>query len=1141
VRVANQQLVPVLAIGVATVFVEAHRAIVTGGVRTITKVRAPMRLSNVYVVPGIASRLFSCRWGFERDNIGTLLDADLCLTLPTGESVPFVERGMHYAIDSVPADVLYAGVDTLDGGEADRWHGRLGHLSIGRVHKTLMELGINGYSARHDPKACDACLSTRRRNGHPSRPTTAAAGLYPEFGSRIDTDIMGPLAESDQGFTYAINFVDRSSRLYAVYFMRGREHPNVLDAAKTFMRDHAHLLTKTRVPGVVDLWHCDNAGEFTDMKLEAWAAAQGIQRSFSIAEVHASNGAAERCWGVLTRSMRAMLAHAGGDEQQARFWPYLLLAAVHCHNNVYSFASAVPAIPIVLASGSTIPPFPLRKFKVMLCDCWVSIKTSETYDKLAPRRIKGVHLGYDSRRRGYFVWLPELGRITTASDVEFCEDSFTQLAAARPGVKILRRAHNKELPEVLPITAALDGLATSVEHPSVTVARARIARTVGASAASAAMPLPLTATRRTASTPASRPAPAARPRPAPVPPTPPPSRPPPPPPRIAPPIDAPSGRTRSVAAAAAAPASAAAPAASLVVDAPTYELAYVQNRDDYTYAPAGSLASDSSDAVLLVGSVMGESYEVDLNIGIVPIPRSYAAAVTDHVYGAKWRAACDDDFKGKYTLLKTWELVKSIPVGRRVIKGKWVFTVKYKSDGTVDKFKARYVGCGYNQVQGVDYVDSFCSTLRLESLRIFLAGACIHDDDLLEVDVVKAFPSGDWDGTEMYLQQPPGYVDANFKACRLLRPLEGTKQAGNLWMVGNNKTITGLGFEQCAFEPNVWRKVTTGGLLRLAVYVDNVVIRYPRGRRDLADAEFVIPYGDRYNITIIGEPKILLGIEITRNRAARTLTLAQGLYIEKIFNKFCSARTTKDFSVPVHQAGIDAFHSMQPGNADDRLALGHRNLLELLGSLLWATATHPEIDFYVSWLCQFMSAPKIEHYDAGLAILSYLYHARAIGLNYSASHPELEAFCDASWGRQPRDFFGFALIFGGAAVSACSKRIKIITLATQESELYGYAQAARALRFSQLLIEFLGHQLRLPSPIHTDSASAIPYLTQPGATARTRHYEKFILFGREQCANGVSKPVWLSTTDLSADLFTKALDKTSFLRHRASLLGSSRH
>jgi len=93
-----------------------------------------------------------------------------------------------------------------------------------------------------------------------------------------------------------------------------------------------------------------------------------------------------------------------------------------------------------------------------------------------------------------------------------------------------------------------------------------------------------------------------------------------------------------------------------------------------------------------------------------------------------------------------------------------------------------------------------------------------------------------------------------------------------------------------------------------------------------------------------------------------------------------------------------------------------------------------------------------------------------------------------------RDSFGFSISFGSASVSACAKRIEIITLATQEAELYGYAQDAHALRFTQLLVEFLGHTVRLPSPIHTDSAAAMPFILRPGATAHTRHYEKFLLF-----------------------------------------------
>ena len=69
--------------------------------------------------------------------------------------------------------------------------------------------------------------------------------------------------------------------------------------------------------------------------------------------------------------------------------------------------------------------------------------------------------------------------------------------------------------------------------------------------------------------------------------------------------------------------------------------------------------------------------------------------------------------------------------------------------------------------------------------------ACIAGDELLEVDVVKAFPSGDMDDSQVYVAQLPGFVVEGMVAGLLLKSLEGTKQAGNLWMVGNSKTITG--------------------------------------------------------------------------------------------------------------------------------------------------------------------------------------------------------------------------------------------------------------------------------------------------------------------------------------------------------------
>jgi len=128
---------------------------------------------------------------------------------------------------------------------------------------------------------------------------------------------------------------------------------NVLNAVKIFVRDHAHMMTDTLKPGVPDVWHCDNEFVFLDEAVDIYAANVGIHRTFSVKEVHETNPAAERCWGVLLRSARAMIAHAGGDEQQVRFWSYLFSSLQNVYNNYYSHADPTPSIPIVsMSKGS---------------------------------------------------------------------------------------------------------------------------------------------------------------------------------------------------------------------------------------------------------------------------------------------------------------------------------------------------------------------------------------------------------------------------------------------------------------------------------------------------------------------------------------------------------------------------------------------------------------------------------------------------------------------------------------------------------------------------------------------------------------------------------------------------------------------
>ena len=165
---------------------------------------------------------------------------------------------------------------------------------------TLQKQNISGYRS-FKPESCTACLNVRNRRGPPAHQTPPIKSKLSYYGERIDSDTAGPFPESVHGFTPAMNFVDRYSRLFAVYFLRDLKQPNIVNAVRAFVRDHGHLLLRTLRPGTVDLWHTDNGTEFQNADIDLWATEMGLRRSYSMPEMHETNGAAERCWGTLLR------------------------------------------------------------------------------------------------------------------------------------------------------------------------------------------------------------------------------------------------------------------------------------------------------------------------------------------------------------------------------------------------------------------------------------------------------------------------------------------------------------------------------------------------------------------------------------------------------------------------------------------------------------------------------------------------------------------------------------------------------------------------------------------------------------------------------------------------------------------------
>ena len=111
-----------------------------------------------------------------------------------------------------------------------------------------------------------------------------------------------------------------------------------------------------------------------------------------------------------------------------------------------------------------------------------------------------------------------------------------------------------------------------------------------------------------------------------------------------------------------------------------------------------------------------------------------------------------------------------------------MFRKKTDSDGIITRNKARLVAKGYSQQEGIDYDETFALVARLEAIRVFLAYAAHKKFKVFQMDVKSTFLNGELE-QEVYVEQPPGFVDSQFPnhVYRLDKALYGLKQAPKAW------------------------------------------------------------------------------------------------------------------------------------------------------------------------------------------------------------------------------------------------------------------------------------------------------------------------------------------------------------------------
>jgi Reverse transcriptase (RNA-dependent DNA polymerase) len=181
--------------------------------------------------------------------------------------------------------------------------------------------------------------------------------------------------------------------------------------------------------------------------------------------------------------------------------------------------------------------------------------------------------------------------------------------------------------------------------------------------------------------------------------------------------------------------------------------------------------------------------------------------------------------------------------------------------GILTKYKARLVAKGYSHVLGIDFIDVFSPVIRLETIRVLLALAAVKDWEIQQMDVKGAYLNGNLK-EEIFMMKPKGYGDGSNKACQLLKTLHGLKQSGHKWNIELNIKLEKRGYKRIHSDPCIYIQRTPDGMILITVWVDDLLIfttsfkSMEIGKCDILES---------FEVTDLGEPNKMVGIEITRD------------------------------------------------------------------------------------------------------------------------------------------------------------------------------------------------------------------------------------------------------------------------------------
>ncbi|CAI7796311.1 unnamed protein product [Closterium sp. NIES-53] len=330
----------------------------------------------------------------------------------------------------------------------------------------------------------------------------------------------------------------------------------------------------------------------------------------------------------------------------------------------------------------------------------------------------------------------------------------------------------------------------------------------------------------------------------------------------------------------------------------------------------------------------------------------------------------------------------------------------------------------------------------MTTLWVLLHVAAQRDYELHSLDFSTAFLQGSLH-EEIWLRRPPGFTGSFPPGTQwsLRRPVYGLRQAPREWHDTLRTTLAALRFAPSTADPSLFLRTDTSlPPFYIIVYVDDLVF----ATAGLAHVKSELQ--KRHTCTGLGELRSYLGLQITRDRAQRTITLTQSHMVQQVLQRF-------DFTYSSPQATpLSTRHSLSALPSDESVEPSGP-YPELVGCLMYLmTCTRPDLAYPLSILARYVALGRHrpEHMAAAKRVLRYLCSTSGLGLVLGGRSPVvLTGHADASWVDDLatlRSSQGYTFSLGSGSVSWPSTRSSSVLSSSCEAEIYAGAMAAQELR-----------------------------------------------------------------------------------------------